>query len=318
MAYCAVCKRTYPDGTAHCPFDGTRLVVPRAVDALVGRTLDGRYEIRAPIGTGRTSAVYLGWQMSVDREVAIKVIDPALATRDASERLLEHVRRTSLLASASLVHVYDFGRTSDDIVYVVMELLRGRTLAAELAALRTLSSRRAVAIALFVCDALDAVHGAGLAHGELTPANLMLREDALGRDTVKVLDTGIARALAGGATGDRAADLVALGRILHDALAAGAPALPPHVPSPLREVIARLLAGQLASAGELRARLVPIRDAMTADGARPATLPSAAPALPGPPPASPAPRAGRSRILVIAIVALVLSAAGIAAILALG
>ena len=78
--YCPACNKSYAEGVATCPDDGTKLVRFKAqVDPLIGRILDERFEVRARIGRGGMGTVYRAWQVSVEREVAIKVIDPRLS-----------------------------------------------------------------------------------------------------------------------------------------------------------------------------------------------------------------------------------------------
>ncbi|HEY5923250.1 MAG TPA: hypothetical protein VIV11_16335, partial [Kofleriaceae bacterium] len=93
-AYCSACNQSFPSGTTVCPNDGARLIKLAAQrDDLIGRVLDARYEIRAPLGKGGMGTVYRGWQLSVDREVAIKVIHPKLSNdRSAVKRFLREAR----------------------------------------------------------------------------------------------------------------------------------------------------------------------------------------------------------------------------------
>jgi serine/threonine-protein kinase len=165
-------------------------------DALLGRVFDGRYEIKAALGQGGMGTVYRGWQLSVDREVAIKVIHPKLASdRIAVKRFLREVRLASRLNPPTVVNVYDSGHTEDGILYLVMELLRGHTLARELEAMRALPVRRVVTIALQLCDALDSAHAQQIIHRDLKPGNIVILDDPPGRDLIKVLDFGLAKTL---------------------------------------------------------------------------------------------------------------------------
>src|SRR5215831_11408933 len=155
-AYCPECGQSFPPSYEHCPNDATRLVrLAAQVDPLVGRVFEQRYEIRARLGEGGMGAVYRGWQLSVDREVAIKVIDPRLSSnRIVVKRFLREARLSSRLSQPSIVNVYDFGQTEDGILYIAMELLRGHTLAVDLQERGALGVERAVHIAVQLCDAL--------------------------------------------------------------------------------------------------------------------------------------------------------------------
>lgn len=196
-AYCAACNQSFSLDQMFCPTDGAKLIKLRATpDQLLGRVFDDRYEVRAVLSRGGMGTVYRAWQMSVDREVAIKVIHPKLATvRDVAKRFLREARLASRLSQPNIVNVYDFGQSDDGVLYLVMELLRGRPLSAELKGGRILPIRRIVTIAAQICDALDAAHGQGIVHRDLKPHNVVVLDDPPGRDLIKVLDFGLAKSL---------------------------------------------------------------------------------------------------------------------------
>ncbi len=196
-AYCAACNQSFTIDAAFCPNDGAKLVKLKArKDDLIGRVFDNRYEIRAALGHGGMGTVYRGWQLSVDREVAIKVIHPKLATeRSVAKRFLREARLASRLSQANIVNVYDFGQSDDGILYLVMELLRGKPLAKDLEGGRPLPMKRIKAVAMQMCDALDAAHAQGIVHRDLKPGNIVLLDDPPGRDLLKILDFGLAKSL---------------------------------------------------------------------------------------------------------------------------
>ena len=196
-AYCSTCGRSYAPELERCPDDGARLVQFAAQrDAMIGRSLDGRFEVRQPLGKGGMGTVYRALQISVDREVAVKVVHPRLANdRQAAKRFLREARLASRLNQPNVVHVIDFGQTEDGVLYLVMELLRGRTLASELGGARRFSVRRALTIGLQLCDALEAAHAQGIVHRDLKPGNVVVLDDPPGRDLIKVLDFGLAKSL---------------------------------------------------------------------------------------------------------------------------
>ncbi|MFN0248227.1 MAG: protein kinase domain-containing protein [Kofleriaceae bacterium] len=196
-AYCPACGESFGLDVERCPKDGARLVKLKAqVDPMLGRVLDDRYEVRAALGEGGMGTVYRGWQLSVDREVAIKVIHAKLATdRIAVKRFLREARLSSRLTQPSIVNVYDFGQSEDGTLFLVMELLKGQTLASLLESMRPLPLKRVVTIALQLCDALESAHGQGIIHRDLKPGNIIVLDDPPGRDLVKVLDFGLAKSL---------------------------------------------------------------------------------------------------------------------------
>ncbi|MCA9674719.1 MAG: serine/threonine protein kinase, partial [Myxococcales bacterium] len=198
-AYCPTCDRSYPSGAPVCPRDGTKLIdLSRPADPMIGKEIDGRFVIRERLGAGGMGVVYRAWQASVGREVAIKVIAPRPGD-DAStaKRFLREAKLASQLSQPNIVMVIDFGATADGTLYLAMELLRGRTLSQLGRAEAPLSPERLLRIAGQLCDALDAAHRLGIVHRDLKPANVMVLDEPVGRDFVKVLDFGLAKALDG-------------------------------------------------------------------------------------------------------------------------
>src|SRR5262249_44164410 len=184
-------NRSFPPELEVCPHDGARLIqITLPAEDLSGRTLDDRYIIDEPLGAGGMGVVYRGRQLSVDREVAIKVIHFEHAgTRDTVKRFLPEARLTSRLSHPSIVNVFDFGQTPGGL-YLVMELLRGHTLSAELER-GAMPIDRAVRIATQLCDALEAAHARDIVHRDLKPGNVVV----LDGDAIKVLDFGLAKSL---------------------------------------------------------------------------------------------------------------------------
>jgi tRNA A-37 threonylcarbamoyl transferase component Bud32 len=197
QAYCPGCNNSFSLDHEFCPNDGAKLIKLKVPpDLLIGRVFDGRYEIRTAVGHGGMGTVYLGWQRSVDREVAVKVIHPKLGTDlTIAKRFLREARLSSRLNQPNIVNVYDFGQTDDGILYLVMEMLRGHTLARELEAQRPMSVRRIATMASQICDALESAHTLGIVHRDLKPGNIFILGDPPGRDLIKILDFGLAKSL---------------------------------------------------------------------------------------------------------------------------
>ena len=176
-----------------CPSDGTRLVRLKArIDPFLGRDLDGRYTVLEKLGSGAMGAVYRAQQHSVDREVAIKVVNPSLVSSpDVIKRFLRETKLAGRLSHPNAVGVLDSGQTDDGVFYLVMELVSGRTLDEVIKAERVFKPERVVRIGVQVCDALESAHELAIIHRDLKPANIMLT----GRDLVKVLDFGLAKSM---------------------------------------------------------------------------------------------------------------------------
>jgi eukaryotic-like serine/threonine-protein kinase len=162
-----------------------------------------RYELGATLGTGGMSTVVAGHDEVLDRPVAVKLLGRHQQP-DARARLLREARAAARLHHPNVVAVYDTGE-HDGQPFIVMELVRGRTLADELRARGRLDLEDAVGIVLGILDGLAVAHAAGIVHRDVKPGNVLL-PDAGG---VKLSDFGIAKAL-----GDTAAGLTATGTVL--------------------------------------------------------------------------------------------------------
>ncbi len=252
--YCPTCERSFSSLIKTCTDDGTVLIPLSSKDTLVGRVLDGRFKIEAPLGAGGMGAVYTAVQTSVGRKVAIKLIHNRLGdNRDATKRFLREARLASKLNHPNSVNVIDFGRTSDGLMYIAMERVAGDELKTVLEN-GPLAPKRAIAIAKQVAAALAAAHAEGIVHRDLKPANIMVTKQATTGELIKVLDFGIAKMVGqedrtqltqtGAMVGtplymspeavrgdelDSRADLYALGVVLYEMLAGR----PPFVPQPV-------------------------------------------------------------------------------------
>ncbi|MEO7262132.1 MAG: Stk1 family PASTA domain-containing Ser/Thr kinase [Jatrophihabitantaceae bacterium] len=162
-----------------------------APDRIVGRVLEGRYRILHQLARGGMSTVYSALDERLDRPVAVKVMSAALSTDPAfADRFAREARVAARLSHLNAVAVYDQG-TDDGHVFLVMELVRGRTLRDLLRERGALAPALAVSIMEPVLGALAAAHRAGLVHRDVKPENILLSDDG----AVKVADFGLARAI---------------------------------------------------------------------------------------------------------------------------
>src|SRR5215213_5635363 len=163
-------------------------------DPLVGRTLDEKYCVEERLGAGGMGAVYRARHLLMDRPVAIKVLHQRLV-EDEAARVRFHVeaRAAVLLQHSNAVSVTDFGQTAEGCVYIVMELLEGRTLREILSREAPIETARAISMMLQASDAVGAAHEAGIIHRDLKPSNLLVTQSADQPAVVKVLDFGIAQ-----------------------------------------------------------------------------------------------------------------------------
>ncbi|MBI4469252.1 MAG: SUMF1/EgtB/PvdO family nonheme iron enzyme [Acidobacteria bacterium] len=194
MKRCPKCEREYSVKRAKCPEDGTKLVpVPTGKD-LSGRHLDNKYKIEKLLGEGGFGAVYLATHSTIGHSVAVKVLNPTLATDRASvERFKREAQSAALIHHASAVTVHDFGETEDGLVYLVMEYLPGQTLAQLIEAEGPVSPEYALKIMRQVCGAIEGAHRKGVIHRDIKPQNIVFDMTHEPDVVVKVVDFGIAK-----------------------------------------------------------------------------------------------------------------------------
>jgi serine/threonine-protein kinase len=174
-----------------------------ATDTLVGRSLEGRYRILERIARGGMSTVYAAVDERLDRLVAVKVMSSALSADPAfTDRFAREARAAARLTHLNAVSVYDQGSEvapDGHHVFLVMELVDGRTLRDLLRERGRLTPAEAVSIMEPVLSALSAAHRAGLVHRDVKPENILLSDDGI----VKVADFGLARAVESDPTATR-------------------------------------------------------------------------------------------------------------------
>ena len=166
------------------------------VDPLIGRMINERFRVVSLMARGGMGKVYRAEQAPLGREVALKVLNPNYE----GDHDIEFHKRFFLEAStcAKLTHpntvtIFDYGKTEDDIYYIAMELLEGRTLYRTLRDEGRLNADRALHIARQVCRSLREAHDLGVVHRDLKPANIFLIKHGDEKDFVKVLDFGLVK-----------------------------------------------------------------------------------------------------------------------------
>jgi len=182
--------------TPPCPYCGSTAGPEHPCSGkLLGRLLDGRYQIEAVLGQGGMGMVFRATQVTVKRAVAVKTLHPSLA---AAPQFFERFRREAEVASRlnhpNVITVFDFGRTDDGVCYFVMELIHGESLKQLVKRDGPLPLRRAMNLIEQAARGLSHAHQQHVIHRDIKPHNLLI-SSVDGSDFVKVLDFGLVKAL---------------------------------------------------------------------------------------------------------------------------
>jgi len=164
-----------------------------ATDPLLGRVIHGRFKILSLIARGGMGRVYRAEQAPLGRIVALKVLQPNYQGDNDPEfhkRFFQEASLVAKLTHPNTVTLYDYGQ-SDDVYFMAMEYLEGRTLHRLLRAEGALEPARALHILLQAARALREAHGHGVIHRDLKPANVYLVRHDDDPDFVKLLDFGL-------------------------------------------------------------------------------------------------------------------------------
>lgn len=155
-----------------------------------GAEVAGRFIILERIGEGGMGAVYRTMQTSLDREVALKVLHANVAvTSRARRRFAREARAIARLNHPHIASVFDFG-IDDDILWLAMEMIHGEAMTR--LKRDSLDMMRILALTDQILSALSAAHARSIVHRDLKPSNVLLTRDDEGRETIKLVDFGLA------------------------------------------------------------------------------------------------------------------------------
>ncbi|WP_437851845.1 serine/threonine-protein kinase [Sorangium sp. So ce363] len=187
--------------------------VPSGVPA-PGDVLAGKYRIERVLGAGGMGVVFAGWDVVLERRVAVKLLLPeAAALPDAGARFLREARAAAALDGQHIARVLDMGTLGTGAAYMVLEYLTGDDLGQVLQTRGILPLADAADYVLQACEAIAEAHARGIIHRDLKPKNLFLTRRPDGTPLLKVLDFGLSKFTA---TGDsvKEASLTATGLIM--------------------------------------------------------------------------------------------------------
>ncbi|HEU0031258.1 MAG TPA: protein kinase [Kofleriaceae bacterium] len=166
-------------------------------DPFVGRVIDGRYEIQARIGEGGMGVVYKARQISIDRVIALKMLNQEMAgDQQWVQRFYNEAKACSRLQHPNTIRMFDFGQTQDGRLFMTMEFLDGVSLRDALQR-GPIAPQRVIKILIQCCASLAEAHSIGIIHRDIKPDNVFLLNMAGSPDFVKLLDFSVAKLLEG-------------------------------------------------------------------------------------------------------------------------
>ena len=158
---------------------------------IIGRTIANRYEIINKTGVGGMATVYVAKDKVLNRNVAVKVLKDEFTTdEEFVKRFNSEAQAAASLSHPNIVSIYDVGN-EDNIYYIVMELVRGKTLKQIITEEGALPWKWSVNIAMQIASALETAHKNNIVHRDIKPHNIIITEDGV----AKVTDFGIAKAV---------------------------------------------------------------------------------------------------------------------------
>jgi serine/threonine protein kinase len=191
--FCPTCLEEFVTDEDLCA-ECSEELVPLKDDSLVGQVLEKKYAITKELGKGGMGIVYVAKQKYLDREVAVKVLRKEMATDSTSvKRFMLEAKAASNLSSPHTVTIHDFGITGEQLLFFVMEKLRGKALGDIIEDDGAMDPQRSVEIICQVCRSLSEAHSFKIWHRDLKPDNIFITPREDGTEHAKVLDFGIAK-----------------------------------------------------------------------------------------------------------------------------
>jgi serine/threonine protein kinase len=209
MPVCARCRRELGEDERYCSGCGAVVSttapveasagsgeLPRvnAPDSNLGRTIGGKYRVDTLIGRGGMGRVYRATDLTLDRPVAVKMLEAGLLEdSNMARRFQREARAATRLSHPNSVAILDFGQTDEGVPFLAMEFVAGRSLTRVVAEEFPLAHERVVRIVAQILAAVGEAHAHGVFHCDLKPENVMIVSRRDERDSVKVLDFGVAK-----------------------------------------------------------------------------------------------------------------------------
>ena len=190
---CPECGLSYGLQSETCSDDAVPLLIEK-LDPSIGAIFGERYEVEAVIGSGGMSVVYRARHKLMNKNVAIKLLDPRLVRQQiAVKRFQLEAQAASRLNHPNVIIVHDFGITPDGQPFMVMDFLQGKSLMDMLDETPQVMPERARKIFIQIASGLGHAHRCGVVHRDVKPNNIIIEIDHNGEEAVKIVDFGIAK-----------------------------------------------------------------------------------------------------------------------------
>jgi len=192
LKICSECHGEFQDTVSKCPTDESDLDSEH-VNPLIGTCLAGRYQIISMIGTGGAGVVYKAQHLKMDKPVAVKMMHShMMAQPDAIRSFCDEAKTVAQLKHHNIVTVYDFGISTTNQPFLVMDYINGPSLSKYTEDNGPLSLEQMRFILAQIVDGLSYAHAEGIVHQDLKPQNIILSYVGQIVDKVTVVDFGLA------------------------------------------------------------------------------------------------------------------------------
>jgi serine/threonine protein kinase len=180
-----------------------KLGYPRGPALNPGDLLQSRYRLVRLLGSGASGTVWAAKNELIDREVALKILHPDVATDSVQlQRFFNEAKASGRVHSPHIAEILDLGQAEDGSPFLVFELLHGEGLDTWISREKTLDPRQLTELFIGVVHALELAHAQGIIHRDLKPANLYAHTGSTGQLVLKILDFGISKMVEGNNTAE--------------------------------------------------------------------------------------------------------------------
>lgn len=191
---CLRCKTPIDPQADACPECGERVTSFQRTYST--RLLDGKYQILERLGLGGMGEIFKVRHIHLNELRVVKIMRSNIATDEqALQRFLHEARLATMIKHRNLAMLYDFSTLDDGSYYMVWEFIEGTNIQKWIASNGPFPARLAIEIAIQALSGLEALHQMGIIHRDISPENIMLSQDHMGKLLVKVIDFGIAKQL---------------------------------------------------------------------------------------------------------------------------